>query len=128
LTILTIALIHQDKSVRRSLEQLVRSLGFEVEHFLSARQFIELDRSGTTACVVIDVHASGMSGLQLQSQLASAGRHIPIIFITAAKDEETRAHARRAGAVDFQQQPAGEKAFKREILSALRVGGGETPA
>jgi FixJ family two-component response regulator len=128
LTISTIALIHQDKSVRRSLEQLVRSLGFEVEHFTSARQFVELDRSRTTACVVIDAHTSGMGGLQLQSQLASAGRHIPIIFITAAADEKTRAQARQAGAVDFRQQPAGEKAFKREVLSALRVGGGETPA
>jgi FixJ family two-component response regulator len=124
----TVAVIVDDESVRRSLERVVTSLGwFQVEHFASAEEFIVSDRIRDAACLILDAHMKGMGGLELQSHLASAGRHIPIIFITASTDERTRAQALRAGALDFLQKPVGEQVFIRELLAALRVGGSETP-
>jgi FixJ family two-component response regulator len=121
-----IAIIGLDESVRPKLEQLVKSLGLEAEHFRSSGEFIGSGRMNDAICLVVDAHISGMGGLQLQSHLASAGRYIPMIFITASKDVKAREEARRSGAVDILRKPDGEKAFIREILSTLKLGGGDT--
>jgi len=76
---------------------------------------------GDTRCLVIDADLPGMSGLELQSHLASAGRHIPIIFITASPDETARAQACEVGALDLFRKTSGERALLKEILSTLRV-------
>jgi FixJ family two-component response regulator len=119
----TIAIIDDDESVRSSLENLVKSLGFGVESFVSAGQFVGSNRMRDTACVILNVHLPGMGGPQLQSHLASAGLLIPIILITASKDEKTRAQAVQAGALAFLHGPSGERALLREIHSALRLAG-----
>jgi FixJ family two-component response regulator len=72
-----------------------------------------------TACLIVDVKLPGMSGLQLQSHLASAGRHIPIIFITASADNGTRALARELGAINV-LDPPGDKALLN-LLKEIRL-------
>jgi FixJ family two-component response regulator len=73
-----------------------------------------------TACLVVDAQLPGMSGLQLQSHLAAAGRHIPIIFITASADNGTRALARELGAVNVLDKASGDKALLKEIRLILK--------
>jgi len=99
----------------------VGSSGFAVEVFASAEEFLRSKRLDDTACLIIDAHMPGMGGLQLQSHLASSGRHIPIIFITASLDATSRARALKVGAVDFLHKPSGEEALLKEIRSALRL-------
>jgi FixJ family two-component response regulator len=79
----------------------------------------------STACLVIDVHMIGMGGLHLQSHFASAGLHIPLVFVTTSPDANTRAQAVHSGALDVLHKPSGVKSLLREIRSALRVEGGD---
>ena len=118
-----IAIIGIDESVRPKLEQLVQSLGLEAVYFGSSGEFIGSGRMSDAMCLAVDAHISGMGGLQLQSHLASAGRYIPMIFITASKDVKAREEARRSGALDILRKPDGEKAFIRELVSTLKLGG-----
>jgi CheY-like chemotaxis protein len=76
-------------------------------------------RSLATACLILDVRMPGMGGLELQRQLAAAGSRIPIIFITAHEDEETRTRALQAGAVDFLAKPFSEEALLTAVQVAL---------
>src|SRR5262249_52543601 len=78
----TVFVVDDDPSVRRSTERLVRSMGFNVQTFASAKEFTERARVESPSCLVLDVHLPGPSGLDLQRELVHAGVHIPIIFIT----------------------------------------------
>ena len=120
-TVPLISVIDHDESFRWEIAGFVRSSGFAVEVFASVEQFLELKRTDDTECVIINAQMPGMGGLQLQSQLASAGRHIPIIFVAACLDETSRARARELGAVDLLRKPFGQQALLKQIRSALRV-------
>jgi len=96
-------------------------MGFVVEVFASADEFLLSDRLHDTSCLVLDVQMPGMNGLQLQSHLAAAGYRIPIIFITACPDEGSRTRALKAGAVDFLEKPFGEQALLNGIRSAMKL-------
>lgn len=121
-----IAIIGVDEAVHATLEQEVNLLGFEAVHFGSSGEFIGSGRMRDTMCLVVDAHITGMGGFQLQSHLASSGRYIPMILITASKDEKAREEARRSGAVDVVRKPGGDRAFMRELASALKLGGSNT--
>lgn len=121
-----VAVIEAGHSGSWTVARIIRAAGFAVEVFASAEQFIRSTHMAGAACLVLDVQAPGMSGLQLQSHLAAAGRHIPIIFvITGSADERSRALALQSGAVNFQDQKAGERALLKEIRSLLNAGEGE---
>jgi len=85
-----ISVVDDDESVRESLPDLLRELGFEVEAFASAEQFLESRALGVTDCLVLDVAMPGMSGIALQRELRDRGSEIPIVFITAYSDEIAR--------------------------------------
>ena len=108
-------------AVARCIGSWVGSCGFAVEVFASANDFLRSKHLDNTVCLIVDAHIRGMGGLQLQSHLASSGRHIPIIFITTSLDATDRVRALEVGAVDFLRQPAGEKALLKEIRSTLRL-------
>jgi FixJ family two-component response regulator len=108
-------------AVARCIGSWVGSCGFAVEVFASTEEFLSSKHLDDTACLIIDAHMSGVGGLQLQSHLASSGRHIPIIFITTSLDATARARALEVGAVDFLRQPHGGKALLKEIRSTLRL-------
>ena len=112
-----IAIVDDDDSLRKSLDNLLRSVGFRTQGFASAEAFLSSQHVHDTACLILDVRMPGMSGLELQRQLGAANWSIPIIFITAHADDDARAQALAAGAVDFLYKPFREE----DLLDAIDV-------
>jgi FixJ family two-component response regulator len=108
-------------SVRRALQRLLRSAGLAVETFATAKAFLEVVGQPPPACLVVDICLPGLSGFELQERLASEGWRIPIVFITAPKDEQARRQALAAGALDFLAKPFDEEV----LLDALAVALGQ---
>ena len=115
-----VSIIDGNESVAWAVAGIVGSAGFGVSVFTSAEQFIRSDQMSCTACLIADVQLPGMSGLQLQSHLAAAGRHVPIIFITTSEDEKARALAHELGAVNVLDKPSGDHALLKEIRLILK--------
>jgi len=111
----TVFVIDDDPSVRRALARKLRTAGFRVETFDSARDYVARAPQAEIACILTDVRMPGMSGLDLQESLARAGRALPMVFITGHGDIPTTVRAMKGGAVDFLPKPASE----REILAAV---------
>lgn len=107
--------IDDDAAVRRSLERLVKSVGLEARSFASASEFLAQARADRPCCLVVDVRMPGLSGLELQEALTSAGRSAPIIFITGHGTVPMSVRAMRAGAVHFLQKPFEDQ----EILDSI---------
>jgi len=118
-----ISVVDDDTSVREALRGLLRSVGFQVEVFGSAEEFLTSGRLADTACLILDVRMPGATGLQLQEQLIASGSTISIIFITAHGDEDARSRALELGAIDFLQKPFSEKT----LLGALSRVVGQVP-
>ena len=97
--------VDDDASVCQSLTWLIESVGIKVEAFPSAAEFLKRDPHDGPACLVLDVRMPGLSGFDLQNQLAAAGRVIPIIFITGHGNVSMSVRAMKAGAVDFIEKP-----------------------
>jgi FixJ family two-component response regulator len=108
--------VDDDASVRRSTERLVRPLGFGIQTFASAREFLEGARVERPACLVLDVQMPGLSGLDLQRELAQRGVEIPIVFLTGHGDIPITVQAMKAGAVEFLTKPV----KSRDLLIAIR--------
>ena len=114
-----ISVIDDDESVRRTTTRLIESFGFRAAAFESAENFLGSGRLNGTSCLIVDVQMPGMNGLQLQSQLAAAGCSIPIIFITAHNDKESRRRALQAGAIAFLGKPFSDEQLLQGIRLAL---------
>ena len=115
-----VSIVDDDESVRESLRGLIRSLGLRVETFASAEEFANSEQRGKTDCLILDVRMPGMSGLELQCELAASKCDIPIIFITAhGSDEGVRARALRDGAVAYLSKPFSEDALLEAVNAAL---------
>ncbi len=121
-----ISVVDDDESVRRTTTLLIESFGFRAATFESAESFLTSGQLHDTSCLIVDVQMPGMNGLQLQSHLAAAGCGIPIIFITAYDDKESRQRAMQAGAVAFLGKPFGDEHLLQTIRSALRQDEGDT--
>ena len=117
-----ISIVDDDVSVCRALRRLVRSAGYTVETFASAREFLDSSPSGRTACLVLDIYLDGMSGFELSEQLAEDRTAIPIIFITAHDDAPTRERVRRAGVAAYLPKPFDEQVLLDAIRSAVDGG------
>jgi len=115
-----ISVVDDDESVRRSTRLLLESLGFRVETFDSAEAFLTSEKRRDTSCLILDVQMPGVSGLQLQTKLAHDGNSIPIIFITAYDDNQSRRQAMQAGAVAFLDKPFTDDHLLQTIRSALQ--------
>jgi len=109
--------VDDDPSVRTSTERLVRSAGFKVKTFGSAREFLESFRPEGPACLVLDVRLPGQSGLDLQRELTGSGVQIPIIFMTGHGDIPMSVRAMKGGAVEFLTKPY----RKNDLLEAIRA-------
>ena len=121
-----ISVIDDDESVRRTTKLLIESFGFRAAALESAENFLGSGHLNDTSCLIVDVRMPGMNGLQLQSQLAAADCQIPIIFITAYDDKESRRRAMQAGAVAFLGKPFTDEQLLQWIRSALRPDKGGT--
>jgi FixJ family two-component response regulator len=113
-----IAIVDDDQSVREAALSLFRSMGIAAEAFPSAEAFLGSNVE-ETSCLVLDVQMPGMTGLQLQRQLAASGRRVPIVFITAFNNDRVRREALEAGAVVFLTKPFSENDLLAGLESAL---------
>ena len=118
-----ISIIDDNDSVRESLRRLMRSVGFSVNVFASAEEFLDSDCLRDTECLILDVRLPGMNGLELQRHLKTSHSEIPIIFITSYDDDEARTRALNAGAVDYFLKPFDDEDLLDAIDVALKSNG-----
>ena len=112
--------VDDDSAVRESLNSLIRSVGLNVQTFPSAQDFLRSARSEVAGCLVLDVRLPGLSGLDLQRELAYAGVHLPIIFITGHGDIPMTVRAIKAGAVEFLTKPFRDQDLLDAIQEAIQ--------
>ena len=117
-----VAVVDDDQSVRESLPDLLGEFGFRSKVFSSAEQFLASNSVGEMKCLVLDIAMPGMTGLELQQELKIRGHNIPIVFITAQKDETVRKRALEGGAVGFLLKPFSDTALLKVLNSALGLG------
>jgi FixJ family two-component response regulator len=110
-----VSVVDDDESVRESLPDLLRQFDLAVQAFASAEAFLGSEVVGETSCLILDVAMPGMSGVDLQEELARRGETIPIIFITAQGDQSLRPQLLQRGAVECLFKPFSEA----ELLDAL---------
>jgi FixJ family two-component response regulator len=109
--------VDDDKAIREATRSLLASVGLRVETFGTAEEFLRAERSNAPACLVLDVRLPGLSGLDLQRELVSAGRPIPIVFVTGHGDIPTSVQAMKAGAVEFLVKPFRDQ----QLLDAIQL-------
>src|SRR5258705_2959151 len=112
-------IVDDDEGIRESLDSLIRSVGFGVQTFASARDFLSRPLPNAAGCLVLDVRLPGLSGLDLQRELAQADKHIPIVFITGHGDIPMTLRAMKGGAVDFLPKPFREQDLLDAIQQAI---------
>jgi FixJ family two-component response regulator len=115
-----ISIVDDDDALRNSLDDLIRSIGFQTQGFPSAEAFLSSNQARDAACLILDVRMPGMSGLDLQRQIVAANWQIPIIFVTSHADDDARVRALDAGAVAFLYKPFHEEELLNAIDVALR--------
>jgi FixJ family two-component response regulator len=114
-----VSIVDDDASLRRSLRNLLTSVGLSVETFASAEDFLRSAERETTACLVLDLRMAGMSGLDLLRQLAVTGSRIPVVILTAHGDDDARQRALEGGAVAFLGKPFRADALLDAVRRAL---------
>src|SRR5580698_6441894 len=116
-----VSVVDDDESVRESLPDLLREFGFAASSFSSAEEFLASECIGQTNCLILDLGMPGMSGPELQRELKLRGQHIPIVFITANRDEGVRPRVLAQGAVACLFKPFSDIALLEALNSALRL-------
>lgn len=112
-------IVDDDASVREALGSLFRSVGLRVKMFASAAELLRGNLPDVASCVVLDVRMPGLSGLEFQAELAKAGIHVPIIFVTGYGDIPMSVKAMKAGAVDFLPKPFRDQDMLDAVSTAL---------
>jgi FixJ family two-component response regulator len=120
-TIPLVSIVDDDESVRESLPDLLREFGLRTEAFSSAETFLESGNLNETRCLILDVTMPGMSGPELQRQLAASGQAIPIVYITAHGGQAMRARLLAAGAVECLSKPFSDTALLDALNAAVRM-------
>lgn len=111
--------VDDDPSVLRSVERLLRSVGYDLETFTSAQEFLDFQHPDTPSCLILDVKMPGLSGLELQERLTDKEISLPIIFITGHGTVPASVKAMKAGAVDFLLKPFSPTDLLETIAKAL---------
>jgi len=114
----TVFVIDDDALVRSAIEDLLRSVGLQVETFGSTQEFLRSKRPDAPGCLVLDVRLPGLSGLEFQHTLIESGVHLPIIFISGHGDIPMSVRAMKLGAVEFLTKPLREQ----ELLDVIQMG------
>jgi FixJ family two-component response regulator len=114
-----VSVVDDDESVRESLPDLLKELGYAVEAFASAEEFLASGRAAATRCLILDVTMPGLSGPELMRELQRNGTRIPTIFITAHADASLRPSLLEQGAVECLFKPFGEAELVEALNAAL---------
>jgi FixJ family two-component response regulator len=117
----TVFIVDDDASVRRALGRLIRAAGYQVEVFGAATEYLAREAPERPACLVLDIRMPGMSGLDLLHEVAGTSRDLPIVFISGHGDEDVRAQAIDAGAVEVLYKPLDETTLLAAIDQALTL-------
>ena len=116
-----ISVVDDDESVRESLPDLLKEFGFDAQAFSSAEEFLASDSVSQTSCLLLDVAMRGMTGPDLQRELTIQRRDIPIVFITAHRDETVRPRLLAQGAVECLFKPFTDTDLLAALNTALRI-------
>jgi FixJ family two-component response regulator len=116
-----VSIVDDDESVRESLPDLLRELGFAAQAFSSAEEFLASDCVCRTRCLILDIAMPGMSGPDLQRELALRRKEIPIVFITAHGDKAVRSCLLQQGAVECLSKPFSDAALHEALDAAFRA-------
>jgi two-component system, LuxR family, response regulator FixJ len=114
-----VSVVDDDESLRRSLRNLLASVGFRVETFASAEAFLQSTHPEQSACLILDLRMPGMNGLDLLRHLAGIGARIPVVVLTAHGDDVAREQSLAAGAVAFLSKPFNGTALLDAVRAAL---------
>jgi FixJ family two-component response regulator len=114
-----VAVVDDDPSMCQAMASLLMAYGLQVEHFFSAEDFLSSVHFDRTDCLVLDIRMDGMSGLELQRELAARARRLPIIFVTAHGSKNQEQIAMRAGAAAFLRKPFSAVQMLRILASTL---------
>ena len=117
-----ISVVEDDQPLRESMRKLMTVLGYTVEAFSSAAEFLKSPLVTETACLVTDVQMPGMSGVELHRHLVDTGHVIPTILVTAYPDDITRNRALKDGVVCYLSKPVDDERLERCLRSALESG------
>ena len=115
-----VSVVDDDVSVRESLPDLLRELGYAAAAFSSAEEFLASDSIGQTECLLLDIAMPGISGPDLHSKLTLQGRNIPVIYITGGGDQTTRARMLKRGAVECLRKPFSDEALLKALNFAFQ--------
>jgi len=116
-----VSIVDDDESVRESLPDLLREFGFAARAFSSAESFLSSDCVDETRCLILDIAMPGMSGPDLQRELKLRRQEIPIVFITARRDENIRPQVLEQGAVECLFKPFSDTALLEAVNAALQA-------
>lgn len=116
----TVAIVDDDIDIQVALSSLLDAHGFKTRVFSSAEDWLDRGMSGGADCMLLDLQLGGMSGFELQRRLRASGSRLPIIFLSARDDEETRSRALRAGSVGFFGKPC----VAAQLIAAIEVATG----
>jgi FixJ family two-component response regulator len=116
-----VSVVDDDESVRDSLPDLLRELGYSARTFSSAEEFLASDSVGETRCLILDIAMPGLTGPALQQALKVGGKGIPIVFITAQADEAVRQRLLEQGAVECLFKPFSDTALLEALNTAFRI-------
>ena len=114
-----VAVVDDDESVRESVPELLRELGYDSEGFSSAAEFLTSEQLMSTDCLVLDIAMPEMTGPELHGELIRRGHRIPVVFITAHGDQAIRARLREQGAIDCLAKPFSDTALMETLKTAL---------
>ena len=115
-----VSVVDDDESVRESLPDLLGEFGFTARAFSSAEEFLASDCVHQTQCLILDVAMPGMGGMELQRELKLRRQPIPIVFITAQREERVRPQAMEQGAIECLFKPFSDTALLDAVNAALR--------
>ena len=114
-----VSVVEDDRFFRESMRRLMRSLGYTVEAFPSAADFLGSPRLAETACLIADVHMPAMTGIELYRHLVAAGHTIPTILVTAYPNDVDQARALNDGVVCYLRKPVDEQRLTRCLRAVL---------
>jgi len=117
-----VSVVEDDQFFRESMRRLMRSMGYPVEAFPSAADFLASPCMVETGCLIADVHMPAMTGIELYQHLVAAGRPIPTILVTAFPNDADRASALDNGVVCYLRKPVDEQDLTRCLRAALTSG------
>ncbi len=116
----SIVVVEDDAAMKKAIERLLRAAGFQPVSFASAEELLQTEAAGSAACLVLDIHLPGISGLELARLLVSSGRAKPVIFITGQDEAPLRDEAQCLGYAYF-RKPFEGKALLDAIRQAIKT-------